>query len=65
MLFRGEDIPRQGAQGLMWLTLARDAAAGIDDKWIVDAHEEASLAATADESALALIYLKRWMKGQR
>jgi TPR repeat protein len=65
MLFRGEDIPRQGAQGLMWLTLARDAAAGPDDKWIVDTHEEASMQATADERALALIYLKRWLKGQR
>ena len=64
-MFRGEGTPRQGAQGLMWLTLALDASAGPDDKWIVDAHEEASLTATADENALALIYLKRWLKGQR
>jgi hypothetical protein len=49
----------------MWLTLARDAAAGPDDKWIVQAHEEAFAQATAEERAMGLTYLQRWMKQQR
>ncbi len=65
MLFRGEDTPRQGAQGLMWLTLARDAAAGPEDAWIVRAYDEAFAQASADERALGLIYLQRWMNSPR
>jgi TPR repeat protein len=36
MLFDGMDgLPRQAARGLMWLTLAREGAAGAEDGWIV------------------------------
>ena len=28
MLIKGDDVPRQAPRGLMWLTLARDAAFG-------------------------------------
>ncbi|MDE1570310.1 tetratricopeptide repeat protein [Aquabacter sediminis] len=63
MLFRGEDgIPRQGARGLMWLTLARDSAAGPEDKWVVELYDEAFADATPDERAQALRYLEQWLK---
>ncbi len=63
LLFRGDDgIPRQGARGLMWLTLARDGAAAPDDKWVVDLYEDAFSEATPDERALALQYLEQWLK---
>ncbi|WP_247657563.1 tetratricopeptide repeat protein [Aquabacter sp. L1I39] len=63
MLFRGENgIPRQGARGLMWLTLARDSAAGPEDKWVVDLYDDAFADATPDERAQALRYLEQWLK---
>jgi TPR repeat protein len=65
MLFRGEGVPRQAARGLMWLTLARDAAAGPDDTWIVEAYDAAFARATEDERSVALVYLQDWMKTQR
>ncbi len=62
LLFKGDDgVPRQGARGLMWLTLARDAAVRPEDKWVVKAHEEAFAEATPDERAMALTYLERWL----
>ncbi|MBS7540351.1 sel1 repeat family protein [Ancylobacter lacus] len=66
LLFKGDDgVPRQAARGLMWLTLARDAAAGGDDKWIVDLYDEAFSAASSDERALALVYLEQHLKVDR
>lgn len=66
LLFHGDDgVPRQGARGLMWLTLARDAASRPEDKWVVEAHEEAFADATPDERALALAYLENWLKTAR
>jgi len=63
MLFRGDDgVNRQGARGLMWLTLARDSAAGPEDKWIVDQYEDAFSDATPEERAAALQYLEQWLK---
>lgn len=63
MLFRGEDgIQRQGARGLMWLTLARDSAAGPQDKWVVDMYEDAFAEATPDEREAALKHLEQWLK---
>jgi TPR repeat protein len=64
MLFKGEDVPRQAARGLMYLTMARDAATGSHDKWIAELHAAASAKATDDERALALVYLERWLKGR-
>ncbi|HEY9214542.1 MAG TPA: tetratricopeptide repeat protein [Ancylobacter sp.] len=66
LLFKGDEgIPRQGARGLMWLTLARDAAAGPDDKWVVDLYDEAFASANSDERAMALVYLEQYMKAAR
>lgn len=66
LLFRGDDgVPRQAARGLMWLTLARDAAARPEDKWVVDLHEQVFAEASPDERALALTYLENWLKTAR
>lgn len=66
MLFKGDEgISRQAARGLMWLTLARDAAAGPDDKWVVDLYDEAFASANSDERAMALVYLEQYMKATR
>ncbi len=63
LLFRGDDgVPAQRARGLMWLTLARDAAAKPDDKWVVELQEEAFEEASGDERAVALKYLEGWLK---
>jgi exopolysaccharide production negative regulator len=64
MLFKGEVVPRQVARGLMWLTLARDAAKA-QDKWITDLYEAAFTQASNDERALALVFLERWLKDRR
>jgi uncharacterized protein len=64
MLFKGEYVPRRGPAGLMWLTLARDAAAPRET-WITDLYAAALKQATEDERAVALVYLERWLKGRR
>lgn len=66
LLFNGDEgIPRQAARGLMWLTLARDAAAASDDRWIVRLYDDAFAAATSDERAMALLYLEQHLKVDR
>lgn len=63
LLFRGDEgVPRQRARGLMWLTLARDSAVRPEDKWVVNAHEQAFAEATPDEREKALGYLEVWLK---
>ena len=61
MLFNGFDgMPPQRAKGLMWLTMARDAAAlGKDgkDAWIVDLYSEVAAAASASDRQVASLYL--------
>jgi TPR repeat protein len=64
MLFKGDQVPRQAARGLMWLTLAREVA-GADEAWIVDIYDSAFKQASDDERALALRYLEGWLKGRR
>jgi TPR repeat protein len=64
MLFKGEYVPRQGPRGLMWLTLARDAATPRET-WITDLYAAALKQASEDERAVALVYLERWLKGRR
>jgi TPR repeat protein len=68
MLFAGDNVPRQAARGLMWLTLAKDNAkddAATDQDWINRLYDSAFKQATEDERALALVYLKRWMETRR
>ncbi len=64
ILFKGEKVARQGARGLMWLTLARDNAAP-EDAWIAEMHDAAFKQASDDERAMALVYLERYLQGRR
>jgi hypothetical protein len=64
MLFNGDQLPRQAARGLMWLTLGRDCA-GAEDAWVKPLYENAFRRANDDEQAMALVYLEGWLKGRR
>ncbi|MGC1464153.1 MAG: tetratricopeptide repeat protein [Pseudolabrys sp.] len=64
MLFSGDNVPRQAALGLMWLTLAKDSAKP-DQAWINKLYDSAFKQATEDERAVALVYLERWLKTRR
>jgi TPR repeat protein len=68
MLFTGDHVPRQAARGLMWLTLAKDAAkdSGATERdWINRLYDNAFRQATEDERALALVYLRHWLVTRR
>ncbi len=62
MLFNGSDgISNQRARGLMWLTIARDAALASKDSknaWIVDLFDKAMGAASESDRQIALVYLE-------
>jgi uncharacterized protein len=61
ILFRGQYVPRQAARGLMWLTLGRDCA-GPDETWVNALYDDAFRRASDDERAMALVYLKDWIR---
>ena len=63
MLFNGDQLPRQAARGLMWLTLARDAAP--DEIWIKESYNKAFAKASDDDRAMALQMLEHWVQGRR
>jgi hypothetical protein len=64
MLFKGENVPRQAARGLMWLALAH-ANAGPSDAWVGELYESAYKQATSDDRALAGDMLVGWVNGRR
>ena len=64
MLFNGDQLPRQAARGLMWLTLARDSAAP-DETWIKDSYNKAIAKASEDDRAMALQMLEHWVQGRK
>ncbi len=64
MLFKGEYVPRDAAQGLMYLMLGSDAASS-EETWITDLYAAALKQSTADERTRALDLLKRWMEQPR
>jgi hypothetical protein len=64
MLFNGDQLPRQAARGLMWLTLARDSA-GPDEIWIKESYNKAIAKASEDDRAMALQMLEHWVQGRR
>ena len=65
MLFNGDQLPRQAARGLMWLTLARDSAAP-DETWIKRKLQPSAIAkASDDDRAMALQMLEHWVQGRR
>ncbi len=60
LLFLGETISARRAEGLMWLSLAREKAKGEVDEWIVSAHDDAYTLASDAERAEAIRSLRRW-----
>jgi uncharacterized protein len=64
MLFKGDDLSRQAALGLFWLTLAKDGA-GPDETWITETYSSAVAHATEGERTMAYKYLENWLKGRR
>ena len=64
MLFNGDQLPRQAARGLMWLTLARDSA-GPDETWIKESYNKAIAKASDDDRAMALQMLEHWVQGRK
>jgi len=64
MLFNGEQLPRQAARGLMWLTLARDSATA-DEIWIKESYNKAIAKASDDDRAMALQMLEHWVQGRK
>ena len=61
-----EGLQRQRAQGLMYLTLARDAVTDRKkDKWIIDLYDSASSSANDLDRQAALVYLEQYVKGRR
>jgi TPR repeat protein len=64
MLFNGEQLPRQAARGLMWLTLARDSA-GPDETWIKESYNRAIARASDNDRVMALQMLEHWVQGRK
>jgi TPR repeat protein len=64
LLFTGRDgVPRQRGIGLMWLTLARDAALqDKKDQWIVDLYNNAATAASDSDKQIAALYVADFKK---
>jgi TPR repeat protein len=69
MLFKGEDLSRQAAMGLFWLTVAKEGLAkdGVapDDAWIAETYTSAFAQASSEERALAYRYLEDWVRTRR
>jgi uncharacterized protein len=65
LLVSGEGVPRQPARGLMWLTLARDAADPMKDRWISDLYQKALEGAEDRDRQVALAYLDQFLKRKR
>jgi uncharacterized protein len=61
LLFKGQYVTRDAARGLMYLTLAKDAAAP-KETWITDQFAAAVKQSTEDERAVALVHVEHWMK---
>jgi uncharacterized protein len=64
MLFNGDQLPRQAARGLMWLTLASDSATP-DETWIKDSYSKAIAKASENDRAMALQMLEHWVQGRK
>jgi uncharacterized protein len=64
LLFAGRDgVPRQRGVGLMWLTLARDAALqDKKDQWILDLYNNAAAAASDSDKQIAALYVADFKK---
>jgi hypothetical protein len=58
-------MPRQAARGLMWLTLARDAADPERHAEIIEAHRKAFETASAQDREAAVVHLQRQVNNRR
>jgi TPR repeat protein len=66
LLVSGEGIPRQRPLGLMWLTLAREAAADpVKDQWILALYDKAFAGANDRDRQKALDNLEQFLKRKR
>jgi TPR repeat protein len=65
LLVTGEGIPRQRALGLMWLTMARDAADPAKDQWISNLHDKAFAGSSERDRQVALANLEQFLKRKR
>lgn len=68
LLFAGEIVRRDRAQGLMLMTLAREPIspdAGPDERWIVEVYENAMAVASEKEVAQAHALLEKYAAAQR
>ncbi len=57
LLFVGDGLPRQRARGLMWLTIAKNAAHGAKDQWMADLYSKDFAAAGDDDKQIASLYV--------
>jgi TPR repeat protein len=63
LLFVGDsDVQPQRARGLMWLTLAREGAAGKPQPWIDPLYQQDMKAASDNDRQAALVLLEEYMK---
>jgi uncharacterized protein len=58
ILVNGQGVTRQRARGLMWLTLAKDAAILPKDAWVVELYEKAQTSADEPDRQAALAQLE-------
>lgn len=66
MLFNGAaGLPHSPARGLMWLSLAREGAAGAEDGWIVEFYDDAYAHSNDEQRGLARTYAQQWANSQR
>lgn len=65
LLINGIGVPRQRSQGLMWLTLARDAADPVDEAWIEELYADAVRSASENERLAALATLEEFLRRRR
>ncbi|MGO8799870.1 MAG: tetratricopeptide repeat protein [Roseiarcus sp.] len=57
LLFVGDGVPRQRARGLMWLIIAKSAAQGPKDDWMIDLYTKDNALASDDDRQIAALYL--------
>jgi TPR repeat protein len=65
LLVNGEGVPRQRTTGLMWLTMARDAADPDRDGWIMALHDKAAASVSDMERQAALSQLEQHLRRRR
>ena len=65
LLVNGEGVPRQRTTGLMWLTMARDAADPDRDGWIMALHDKAAASVSDLERRAALSQLEQHLRRRR